>query len=522
MLKNIFSNWIAIVVVGAIAFLLTPFLIHHLGNVEFGLWVLVGSISGYSGLLEFGLRATLQRYVARYRGLNDRAALNQVFMTALVLTLGIGVLILAVMLPLAWILPGFFGLVGQRAHDFTVLIVLMAISIPISLVVLLLGTYVCGWQRFDLYNLNSIVRSIVHAILVVVVLRHGCGVVALGVISIVATGGLLPLDLLIVRRVDPDLRLDLRLATRANARELLGFSVWMFLNSTGIRLRTFTDSIVIGRVLNVALIAPFSVAGRLMQYFDPIINSIVSPMLPVMSQYEGQGRRRELCAFFLQATKVTTLVTLLIGSILILDSKLLLRVWVGEEFVSTYALVVILLIGYIFELAQRPSTTALVALGCHRALGAWTLGEGVANLVLSIYWGHSYGLVGVALGTTVPLVIVKLTLQPWYTLSKLGLSPRRYLQTSVIRPVLVCLLFLASARWIMSSGPATGLLELGFTVTWQALLFCLITWTVGLNRVDRADMRTWCRAMTSKLKLVEPAKTKNAVAERSEDLVNVG
>jgi len=199
-----------------------------------------------------------------------------------------------------------------------------------------------------------------------------------------------------------------------------------------------------------------------------------------------------------------------------------LRVWVGEEFVSTYSLVVILLIGYIFELAQRPSTTALVALGCHRALGAWTLGEGVANLVLSIYWGHLYGLVGVALGTTVPLVVVKLTLQPWYTLSKLGISPREYLQTSVLRPVLVCLLFLGSARWIMSSGPATGFFDLGFTVTWQALLFCLITWTVGLNPFDRAQVRERCHAMSSRLKLVEPAETKTAVAEQSEDLVNVG
>jgi O-antigen/teichoic acid export membrane protein len=279
---------------------------------------------------------------------------------------------------------------------------------------------------------------------------------------------------------------------------------------------------VIAIVLNVALIAPFSVAGRLMQYFEPIINSIVSPMLPVMSQYEGQGRRRELRDFFLQATKVTTLVTLFIGSILVLDSKLLLRVWVGEEFVSTYALVVILLIGYVFELAQRPSTTALVALGCHRALGGWTLGEGLANLVLSIYWGHLYGLVGVALGTTVPLVVVKLTLQPWYTLNKLGISAREYLQTSVIRPVLVCLLFLGSSHWMMSSARTSGFLELGLTVTWQALLFCLITWTVGLNPVERIQLRTRCRAMSSRLTLVEPAETKNVVTKQSEDLVNVG
>jgi len=142
--------------------------------------------------------------------------------------------------------------------------------------------------------------------------------------------------------------------------------------------------------------------------------------------------------------------------------------------------------------------------------------------VLSIYWGHLYGLVGVALGTTVPLVVVKLTLQPWYTLSKLGISPREYLQTSVIRPVLVCLLFLGSARWVMSSAPTNGFLELGFTAAWQALLFCIITWMVGLNPVERRQLHDRCRTKTSQLKLVEPTETKNVVAKQTEDLVNVG
>lgn len=131
-------------------------------------------------------------------------------------------------------------------------------------------------------------------------------------------------------------------------------------------------------------------------------------------------------------------------------------------------------------------------------------------------------MVGVALGTTVPLVVVKLTLQPWYTLSKLGISAREYLQTPLIRPVFVCLLFLGSARWMMSSQLGAGLLELSFTVAWQALLFCLITWVIGLNPVERIQIRDRCYAMSARLKLVEPAKTKTAVAEQSEDLVNVG
>jgi O-antigen/teichoic acid export membrane protein len=214
--------------------------------------------------------------------------------------------------------------------------------------------------------------------------------------------------------------------------------------------------------------------------------------------------------------------TFLIGSILVLDSRLLLRVWVGEEFVSTYSLVLILLVGYVFELAQRPSTTALVALGCHRALGGWTLGEGLANLILSIYWGHKYGLIGVALGTTVPLVLVKLTLQPWYTLSKLGVSAREYLASSLLRPVLVCLLFLGASHWLMGSGPTNGIIELGFAVAWQVLLFGVITWMIGLSPDERIEARQGGHAFLLKLKPGKSRPVQSEPAKRPEDLVNVG
>jgi O-antigen/teichoic acid export membrane protein len=486
MLRNIFSNWVAIIIIGAIAFLMTPFLIHHLGNLEFGIWVLASSICGYSGLLEFGLRSTLQRFVARLRGLNDRQALNQVFMTALTLTIAFGLLIFVIMSLLAWRLPDFFGLKGERRQDFRVLLLVMGLTMAITLVSLFLKAYLQGWQRFELYNLNVVAFTVLQAVATVVTLRLGFGIVALGIITLVLTVCFIPVDWLMVRRVDPELRLDWRSPTAERSREVLGFGWWMFLNSTGVRLRTYTDSLVIGRVLTVALITPFSVAGRLMQYFEPAITSIVSPMLPVMSELDGLQRHGELQRFFLQATKLTTVFTLLIASILVLDSQLLLRIWVGEEFVSVYLLVLILLVGYVLELAQRPSVMALMALGRHRALGGWTLGEGLANLILSVYLGRKYGLVGGAWGTTIPLVVVKLTLQPWYTLKVLGLSARAYIRESLARAVLVSALFLVCAYALMKALPPFGILGLIGMFTLQVALFGVITWTMGLTGYERS------------------------------------
>jgi hypothetical protein len=49
-----------------IAFFLSPFVIHHLGNSAYGVWVLMLSMTGYLGLLDLGIRGTVTCYVAKF------------------------------------------------------------------------------------------------------------------------------------------------------------------------------------------------------------------------------------------------------------------------------------------------------------------------------------------------------------------------------------------------------------------------------------------------------------------------
>jgi len=110
MIRSVIYNWAGLLVGGLISFILTPILIRSLGPYYYGLWMLVGSLTDYYGLLDAGIRVTLQRFVARQSGTNEREALNSTFSTAMVLTLLVfgAVGILAVVLAL--FLPRFFAL----------------------------------------------------------------------------------------------------------------------------------------------------------------------------------------------------------------------------------------------------------------------------------------------------------------------------------------------------------------------------------------------------------------------------
>ena len=65
-LLNVLSNWGAFAVNAVIAFFLSPYIVRSLGAEVYGAWVLVGSLVGYLGLLDIGVRGAVTKFVAAH------------------------------------------------------------------------------------------------------------------------------------------------------------------------------------------------------------------------------------------------------------------------------------------------------------------------------------------------------------------------------------------------------------------------------------------------------------------------
>lgn len=490
MLRSIFSNWVCLFLVGVMSFLITPFMVHRLGDFQFGIYTLAFSSVGYFDLLTQGIRSTLQRYVGRLNDAQDREALNSIFSTALALTLFVGAFIIILFFGLATILPSFFKLGAAQKHLFAQLVILLGLNLGLGLPAALLSSYLCGLQRFDLNNLLSIVRQGMRTLLILVVLLKGEGVLAVAYCVLASTVLFVPLNWWMIQKVDPRISFSRHLVRIRTASELARFSFWTLLNNAGELLRDSTDSIVIGRVLNSALITPFAVASRLVSYFRPIIVGLVSPSLPRFSQLDGLGREDAIKKLFFSITRISALISIAIGSMLVLHGRTLLLLWVGPKYVSSYAILVLLTVGAVASTSQSGTLQILVAKGRHRAYGIWTIGEGLANLILSVVWARQYGIVGVALGTAVPLLAVKLSLQPWYVTRVLGISLGEYFARALARPLAfggILLAFCGVTTGFQANGSLWHLL---WTASWEGILLLVLAYAVGLDRSDRLSFRS--------------------------------
>src|SRR5262249_22258373 len=107
--RNVSTRYVAIFIDGAIGVVLLPFNIAHLGAAEYGLWALTLSVTWFFGVLDLGYGGALVKFIARYRALRDRAALNEIVSTIGLLFSGLGVVTFLVTAAIAWRFHAFFN-----------------------------------------------------------------------------------------------------------------------------------------------------------------------------------------------------------------------------------------------------------------------------------------------------------------------------------------------------------------------------------------------------------------------------
>ena len=70
-LKLLRALVIPLIFVAVVSFFLSPFIVRHLGGTAYGVWSLLVALVGYLGLLDFGVRGAVTRFVANYHAVGD-------------------------------------------------------------------------------------------------------------------------------------------------------------------------------------------------------------------------------------------------------------------------------------------------------------------------------------------------------------------------------------------------------------------------------------------------------------------
>jgi len=446
-LKNVGSSWSALAINVIVGIFLSPFIVHHLGDAAFGIWVLIFSITGYYGLFDLGIRSSIIRYVSKYTATDDREKLAQFVNTALFTYTAIGVVCMAVTALLSSSVEHFFKIPPEMHSQTRLLLLMVGASVSLGFPLGVFGGMLEGLQRFYILNWTSIGATLTRAALIVYFLNRGYGLLTVALVTILLPIFSSVLRGIIVFRYCP-VPLGLQYVNRDSFRHMANYGGTTFLVLVAVRLRFRTDELVLGTMMSTIAVTWFNFGARIVDYANEFVSSLAQVFVPMSSQSEAVGNLDRVRKIYIAGNRACAFLILPITAILILFGKHIIRIWVGARYVPhSYPVLVVMIIPFALMLSQAASSRILFGLGKHQTLAAVAVIEGIANLILSIALVRPLGIVGDALGTAIPLSFTCLVFLPRHMKKQIGVPVGTFLREAYTLPILLTLP-LVGALWL--------------------------------------------------------------------------
>jgi O-antigen/teichoic acid export membrane protein len=487
--RSVLANWGGYVFAAGINFVLSPFVVHSLGDNAYGIWILLGSLVGYLGLLDLGVRGAVTRYIARFHAQGDHLEATRVASSALVTFSIIGFVATAVAGVLALFVADFFEIPLELVRAAQIVLVLGGVNMAISLVGGVYGGIITGLQRFDYSNAAEISIGIVRATAIVVALKTGQGLVSLAVIQLGASALRGLVSYWLSRRLYPEARVTFSECRRSHLVMIFTFSVSVLLLQASGMLILFSDAVVIGASLPIGMVTFFAIAANLTEYARAPISGISQALTPSASALEADDATEELKRVLLVGSRIATLVVLPIVLTFMLRGSSFIGLWMGPDYATPSGNVLwILSLSLWFAVGYQIVVATMMGISKHAGLVPAFIIEAVCNIILSVILLQSYGIVGVAWGTAAPRLVASIFFAPWYVKRVLGIPVHRFWFTVWIRPAAAMVPFALSSWFIEQRWPADNLILYFVQVAAILPLAALGAWVFGLTPPERSRL----------------------------------
>lgn len=493
MLKNVASNWVQLFVTLVVTFILTPFVIDVLGADGYGVWLLIVSLTSYLLLLRGGIPIASLRSFTEQVARNDPAKLNEAVASSLLLYLSIGAVAVLIggLLFIAFELGFDVPLVWSTQARFAFWLVIG--NVALGFIVNLPYNVMEAHEDFPIRNGILITSVLTRLGLTIALLSVKASVLLLALVFFTCLVLELSLGLLVVKRRYPAVRIRLAGVDRTTVRKLLRLSVGVLILLMSIRLAYHTDAVVIGAFLTLDDVSIYSVANSLGMHLVAFIAAISEPILPRATKLKGAGKLDELKVVFLRWSKLAFSFALMAGLYLAFLGPEFLGWWINPTFqVSGGPVLQILIVSFIFLLpAWGVGIRLLMGVGNPTRAALLFLTAAVANLILSIILvgPMDMGIVGVALGTAIPNVLLAIVVLP-LACAEAGTRFVQYLKYVAIRPLIGSLPVIGFLYVLKVHVGVSGIVGLAASGFAMVALFAVVWLTFVYRNDPYLDLKT--------------------------------
>ena len=468
---------------------LTPFLLRTLGEGEYAVFVFTGLFTNWCGLVDFGMTTASSRFVTLCWSQKNEERLNETANTASFLFAGMGLCVLAAAVAAAFLFQHFsdYPDAGACAPAFLIAGAAFAVSKLSDAV----SGVINGVMRQEVTGMVSFLFPILTGGAVFFAAWYGGNVVAV-------TAGNFAVFLIhflvlafLVKRIWPPIRFSLRYIRKERMKELFCYSVYTFVNQLGTLLVRRSDLIVIGTFLTLNDVTYYNLT--VVTFISCFLSLLEAMTLWETNWFTHLQESGEMVLFEksrIRSSKWMTFAVSFISGMIIFWVPDFITFWVGEEYLQTFPALILMAGGIaLYRGPAEVNIRLLQGIAKHQPLAYYAVVQGIAGLLFSILAvKFGYGLMGVAVGTIVPAILINGILIPIYVCRLMNESPIYYFARNIGWLILSAAAFVPSLiflQMVLSPNPILLLCAgIGAFMAYLAMI-----WLIGLDSEEKKIVR---------------------------------
>ena len=499
MIVNTLSNYIKLFLGIFITVFMTRLLFLGLTREEYGIWALLWSIFGYSLLLDFGFGAAIQKVTSQTLVNKDWNNYNRVVSTVFFNYLGMSLIVTAVTVLLARNLDNLFhfsnpSLIPYYQKIFILFGLGTAVVFPFGFFVEVLR----GLHKIQLRNNIQMVFKVLNFLLIYFVVKMGFALFGMTVVTIVISLLTNATMAFFAYRNLPSLKISPRNYDFKQLKSVMAFSIFAYVITFSNLIIYQTDQLVISLFASVSLVAVYQISSKLALTFKGFSTQFLDNLTPVAATLFASKQENKLAKIFVESDRLLGFIATMLFIPIVVFVRPLLNIWLELNDPDGIRVAIILMVSIYIIVSFRSSSAKILLMGDkYRNLSIVAIIECAANLGLSIYLIRYFGIVGVAIGTLVPNVIMAVVFNIPVGLKFAGLSFKDYFNLSLKNNLFiggVTFLVAYGLRMIYTPANFFQLLALFSFIT---LFYLVIYYKFGTYGWEKKQLKSY---LTSKFK----------------------
>jgi len=389
------------------AVFVTPFILHRIGLVAYGIFILVNTVTSFLNFIDFGLSTSLTKFTAEYQARGDYSRLTKLIQSAQSLSYLFGFVGLIIFIVMGkWLLP-LFHIQDQTQHNIFLVFVLGGVIFFLNSAMMAINAVPTALQRFDIITKINLANLIISNILIVAVVAMGFQLKAIMAVNIFVLLLTYAVYRLTYNKLLPQVPLEFRWYPE-EIKIAYQYGFMAFVSNLAASSLIFVDRLIIPIFLGPAQLSYYSLPGNVALKTSGVTNSLSPMLFPMASAMTGVGDTEKLKTVYVRAFRNLSLVAAALTTSIILFANKILFFWLGADIANhgTGILIILALTYYLVSL-YIPLNSMLLGMGKVSFLIKQSVFMAALNIVLLLVLIPLMGIVGAAwayLISVVPMI----------------------------------------------------------------------------------------------------------------------